>query len=431
MKSIKKLFGAACSAATLALTLTTANVEGSGFSILEQSTAGLGRALAGMTCDINEPSAIFFNPSLSAWHERPALNLGGNWLHVSATAHKNSKNTADGECGNDGGGWSHVPNLDIVYPVTDTIALGFAFSATSGTATKWNPRWVGRYQSIDTELAVVEATPSISWKPFDNFSIGAGMILQYATITMTRDNHPLLGGGRMKLKGDSMTLGYIAGMTYKPLENTRFGLSYRSRMTQELDLDARLSGTQAGSFKGDAEADFDLPAVANFGVCQSITDKWDIMMDISWTKASVFDELSVTFDRDSSLGRAISNTPGTSLTQKQEMKWKDTWRFALGTEYKLTDKWSLRCGTAFDRTPVDDPDLRPSSMPDLNRYWLSVGASYQWNEHLRFDVGYVRIIFEKGEWRMNVPDGRGGSTVASCQMGCSTDIFTYALTYTF
>ncbi|MBO7534295.1 MAG: hypothetical protein J6T46_09925, partial [Victivallales bacterium] len=61
MKSIKKLLGAACSAATLALTLTTANVEGSGFSILEQSTAGLGRALAGMTCDINEPSAVFFN----------------------------------------------------------------------------------------------------------------------------------------------------------------------------------------------------------------------------------------------------------------------------------------------------------------------------------------------------------------------------------
>ena len=73
MKSIKKLLGAACSAATLALTLTTANVEGSGFSILEQSTAGLGRALAGMTCDINEPSAVFFNPSLSSWHERPAL----------------------------------------------------------------------------------------------------------------------------------------------------------------------------------------------------------------------------------------------------------------------------------------------------------------------------------------------------------------------
>ena len=65
-------------------------------------------------------------------------------------------------------------------------------------------------------------------------------------------------------------------------------------------------------------------------------------------------------------------------------------------------------------------------MPDLNRYWVSVGASYQWNEHLRFDVGYVRIMFEKGEWRMNTPTG-----VASCQMGCSTDIITYALTYTF
>ena len=423
MKSIKKFLGAACSAATLALTLTTANVEGSGFSILEQSTAGLGRALAGMTCDINEPSAIFFNPSLSAWHERPAFNLGGNWLHVSATAHKNSKNTAAGDCGNDGGGWSHVPNFDLVYPVTDKIALGFAFSATSGTATKWNPKWVGRYQSIDTELAVVEATPSISYKILDNLSIGAGLIVQYATIEMTRDNYPI---GRLKLKGDSAALGYIAGVTYQPLEKTQLGLSYRSRMTQELELDGRLTRTPYGSFKGEADADFDLPAVANFGITQAITDKWEVMMDISWTKASVFDELSVTFDKNSKLGQMAYQTTG-SYTQKQEMKWKDTWRFAIGTEYKLTDKWTLRCGTAFDRTPVDDPDLRPSSMPDLNRYWFSVGASYQWNEHLRFDLGYVRLHFEKGEWRMTLPDG----SVASCQMGCSTDIITYALTYTF
>ena len=423
MKSIKKLIGAACSAATLALTLTTANVQGSGFSILEQSTAGLGRSLAGMTCDINEPSAIFFNPSLSAWHDTPAINLGGNWLHVSAKAHRNSKNTADGDCGNDGGGWSHVPNLDIVYPVTETISLGFAFSATSGTATKWNPKWVGRYQSIDTELAVVEATPSISWQVLDNLSIGAGLIIQYATIEMTRDNYPV---GRLKLKGDSAALGYIAGLTYKPLENTRLGLSYRSRMTQELELDGRLTGTPYGTLRGSADADFDLPAVASFGICQTITDKWDIMMDISWTKASVFDELSVTFDKNSKLGKIAYATTG-SYTQTQTMKWKDTWRFAIGTEYKITDKWTARCGTAFDRAPIADPELRPSSLPDLNRYWFSCGVSYQWNEHLRFDAGYVRLLFEKGEWRMDMPDG----STASCQMSCTTDIFTYAITYTF
>lgn len=423
MKSIKKLLGAACSAATLALTLTTANVEGSGFSILEQSTAGLGRALAGMTCDINEPSAVFFNPSLSAWHERPAFNLGGNWLHVSATAHKNSKNTAAGDCGNDGGGWSHVPNFDLVYPVTDKIALGLAFSATSGTATKWNPKWVGRFQSIDTELSVVEATPSISYKILDNLSIGAGLIVQYADIEMTRYNYPI---GHLKLKGDSYALGYIAGLTYQPFEKTQVGLSYRSRMTQELELEGRLTETPFGTLRGDADADLDLPAVANFGITQGITDKWEVMMDLSWTKASVFDELSITFDKKSKLGQMAYQTTG-SYKQTEVMKWKDTWRIAFGTEYKLTDKWTVRCGTAFDRTPATEPELRSSTLPDLNRYWLSAGVSYQWNEHLRFDLSYVRIVFEKGEWRMTLPDG----SVASCQLGCSTDIISYALTYTF
>ena len=42
-------------------------------------------------------------------------------------------------------------------------------------------------------------------------------------------------------------------------------------------------------------------------------------------------------------------------------------------------------------------------------------------------MSYVRIVFEKGEWRMTLPDG----SVASCQLGCSTDIISYAITYTF
>ncbi|MBR5840407.1 MAG: outer membrane protein transport protein, partial [Victivallales bacterium] len=199
---------------------------------------------------------------------------------------------------------------------------------------------------MDTELAVVEATPSISWKVLDNLSIGAGLMIQYATIEMTRDNYPV---GHLKLKGDSVALGYIAGLTYQPFEKTHVGLSYRSRMTQELDLDGRLTGTPYGTLRGSADADFDLPAVANFGISQALNDKWEVMMDISWTKAYVFDELSVTFDKNSKLGQAVYASTG-SFTQKQEMKWKDSWRFAIGTEYKLTDKWTLRCGTAFDRT---------------------------------------------------------------------------------
>lgn len=425
------------------LTIAAVRLGASGFSILEQSTAGLGRSLAGMASDIYEPSALFFNPSLSAWHDTPALSLGGNWLHVNANCEKNSTSTGRGRDSGDGGGWCHVPNFDLVYPISNDISLGLAFSATSGTATKWNPRWIGRYESIDTEIAVVEATPSIAWKLRDNLSIGAGVVLQYAQCEMSRAI-PLsfsAGGsrfsfpdGKLKLKGDSFALGAILGVSYRPWEHTRLGLSYRTALTQKLALDGDFRASKEfsattgypRSYKGDADCDLKLPSVITFSVAQDVSDRLTFMADVSWTRASVFKELAVKFDRKSSLGQFIQNATG-STSSTNVMKWRDTWRFCAGGEYKLTDKWTLRAGTAYDLCPFRSEEFRDSSLPDLNRIWLSGGISYQWNKQLRFDLGYVHIFFLEDRMKFNTPDGGR----ACLDVTGDTDVFSYAITYTF
>lgn len=34
-------------------------------------------------------------------------------------------------------------------------------------------------------------------------------------------------------------------------------------------------------------------------------------------------------------------------------------------------------------------------LPDSHRIWTCVGTSYQWNEHLRLDVGWNHIFFHR------------------------------------
>lgn len=401
--------------------------EGSGFTILEQSTAGLGRSLAGMTVDINEPGALYFNPSVSSWFDTTTITAGINMLHVKAdisTRPGTSDWLGDYDGGN-GGGWASVPNFYMVHPITEDIALGLDFSATSGTATRWSKHSVVRYESVDCEISVVEFAPSISWKLLDNLSIGASLIVQYADVEMTRAVPTIPGvfqDGWLKLKGDSWALGYQLGVTYQPFEKTRLGLSYRSRMTQELEQDGRMTKmpSMIGNRRGDADADLDLPAVVNFGIWQDLNERWAVMADVSWTKASQFDALVLEVDPDSSLAELTGDRT------VMEMKWKDTWRFSLGTQYKYSEKLTLRAGAAYDRTPIPSPAYRQPVLPDVDRYWFSVGASYQVTKNIRLDAGYVRLLFDSDYMDLD----RGSYRVVTKCTG-HTDIYSLSLTYTF
>ena len=93
---MKKWLGAGA----VALALSCVSVQGAGFAIIEQSTPGLGRGLAGMAADVKEAGAIYFNPAVGAFHEKDTLALGTSFLHVNA--HLDIANNSELQ-GNNGG----------------------------------------------------------------------------------------------------------------------------------------------------------------------------------------------------------------------------------------------------------------------------------------------------------------------------------------
>jgi long-chain fatty acid transport protein len=48
----------------------------------------------------------------------------------------------------------------------------------------------------------------------------------------------------------------------------------------------------------------------------------------------------------------------------------------------------MRAGLAYDQSPVPNAQDMSVRLPDNDRYWLSLGASYQASPVGRFDVGY-------------------------------------------
>ncbi|MGI6355112.1 MAG: hypothetical protein GX937_04745 [Lentisphaerae bacterium] len=398
---------------------------GSGFSILEQSAAGLGRSLAGMTAETSDPSALFFNAASAAWFEKAEISLGTHFLHARAFYDDRGSEGFTGNNGGNMGGWSYIPNVYLVYPVANGISLGLGMSATSGTRTEYDSKWIGRYLGVETDIAVMELNPVIAWKIRDDLSIGIGGLIHHADVTLSQAvNFSNFGraDGQMKVEGDSWAYGFTLGVLYQPVNGTRLGLGYRSRMTQDLELDARVRGVPAIltgmglKSASSGEAELNLPSMINFGIQQDLGEKWTVMADISWTEWSVMDELTVEFDRP------ILGQDGSTM----KTKWDDTWRFAIGGEYKWSEALTLRCGFAYDQTPVSSEDTRVVRMPDADRYWASVGIGYKFTENIRLALAYTHIFFDTVKLVSETPDGtlRG-------KVGGSADIISVAIGYTF
>ena len=72
--------------------------------------------------------------------------------------------------------------------------------------------------------------------------------------------------------------------------------------------------------------------------------------------------------------------------------------------YRLNDALTLRAGTAFDKSPVSD-DYRTARVPDENRVWLAIGASYQVLPGVTVDAGYAHLFVKDSSIRETSPTG--------------------------
>ncbi len=159
------------------------SVHAAGFAIIEQSTKGMGRSLGGITADTRDTNALYFNPSVIGWFDHKEISLGINWLKTRIEFQdRGSSDSLGDEEGNDIGGWSNIPNIYYVHPLTENVKFGIGLTATSGTKTDYHPKWIGRYTATLTDVAVVDINPVIAWRLTDNFSIGAGLAIEYAMV---------------------------------------------------------------------------------------------------------------------------------------------------------------------------------------------------------------------------------------------------------
>lgn len=394
----------ACASLAIASICAT-ETQAAGFYLQEQTGRGIGRANAGSAAVADDASTVFFNPAGMTHLQAAEVNLGVTILlprvdfsnRGSTASSPGTLGTAAPIRGNDGGNPfdpTPVPNLFVAYPVLDKqLWVGFALSAPFGLKLDYNDDWFGRYESTNTELKTIDLAPSIAYKINDMFSIGGGLNIQYASARLeSRIPNPFTPGGptaetdgNFLVEGESWAVGFNAGVTFTPVQGTRIGLHYRYGITQEIEGDTKVTGLTGplagGNGRTKMKADLDLPDVLSLGVAQQITPQLTLLGQVNYFNWDRFKELRI---------RTRNGAPD----QVRPQKYENSWSAAIGAEYQLNQNWSFRGGFQYDESPTEDPRFFSTRVPDADRYFAAIGATYRFSDRVSLDLSYAHVFLD-------------------------------------
>lgn len=427
--------------------------HGAGFQLLEQNASGLGSAYAGSAASGENASATYFNPASMTL--LPGMNVSAGAVAIKPSfkfSDGGSTNPLGGSPGGgnggDAGSLGVVPNAHFTWQMNPRLWLGLSVGAPFGLMTDYDEGWVGRYHSEKFSIESININPSIAFKATDTLSIGAGVSYTHLDADYRKAQFvpsiptgamgnpiPLPGGdlsAKVKAKGDGW--GWNVGVLWQATPDTRFGLSYRSKVKIDADgtttLRNRSVPTSIALAPGmsipnpiagllplgeyDAETTVELPDTAIFSVVHQLNDRWTLLGDVSWTGWSSIPELKIE-------NSGVSNST-------LDLRFKDAWRVALGAHYKYSESWTFKGGVAWDQSPVRDDAFRPSSLPDNDRYWLSLGAQYNFSKNTSIDVGYAHLFVKSTSVNNNSSKDAG---VLKGDYDSSADLFGVQFSHRF
>jgi long-chain fatty acid transport protein len=259
-----------------------------------------------------------------------------------------------------------------------------------GLGASFDDDWAGRYLMQNWSLVFAGIAPSVAYRVNDQFSIGASLPIMYSRYTLEKAVSNIAPGsadGSFELTGDGWGMGVNIGMLYEFTERTRFGLTYRSKVSMTVEGKPELSGLTAdrlqllnkfGVLNQDISIDTGTPQAVNAGVFHEFGNGWSLSLDGAWVDFSSWGLEEVTIGET-----AITTQPG---------HYNDIWAVTLGVGYALTPQWNLRSGAFYVTSPMDE-EYRTAGMR-LDRMWgvgLGFEYAYRKGRSVSFDVTYIQF----------------------------------------
>lgn len=412
----------AAAAAVMAVCAASA-AHAAGFMLTEQSAGALGRAYAGVGVDGTDISGVYYNPATMTLHPGTAIQAGFVAVGLDLAYEGNDGSTENGQYNTQA-----IPHGYISHQLTDSMWIGLAMTVPFGMGTEYKDIWSQSDRGISAEVLTFDFNPNVAWKVSDKLSLGAGMSIQYAAADLKkRVKHPMSEGAggyaNSEIDADSLAWGFNVGLMWSPLENLRFGLSYRSKVNHNADGDLTIGDVggpdnvvMSGDFMTmDASATLSAPAWAMATAAWDVNDLLSLYATFRWTDWSSFEELTIE-----------TNMPGVGDTIQNH--WQDAYLFSVGADLRFTNWWTFRAGIGYETSVIDNPSYRTTIIPDADRWWFALGSSFKATENMQIDVSAAWL---HGTGERDIYDVEGGNDVAGRFDKLDAYLFGVQLVYKF
>lgn len=440
-----------------AMLLAAGGANAAAFQLAEVSTSGLGRAYAGEAAIADNASVVATNPALMSLFKTAQFSTGGVYvdsrinMNGDVDSYLKSGTTQFTKYGSASARnvvpGAFVPNLYFVAPVNDKFALGAGMNVNFGLKSEYDDSYDAGVFGGKTDLTAINLNLSGAYRVTEGLSLGLGVNAVYANAQVERNAGIITDSvqdGQVKsalnavVPGTTTTdyltskdksvvslqdraawgFGWNAGVMYQFNEANRIGLAYHSKV--DIDFTDRTAtslgakGIEAGK-TGDLT--LTLPDYLELSGFHQLTDKLAVHYSYKYTHWSRLTKLNASYEN------------GKKAFEK-ELQYSNNSRVALGASYDLYEKLTLRAGIAYDQAA--SRHQRSAAIPDTDRTWYSLGATYKFTPNLSVDLGYAYLKGKKVHFK-EVQKAVGGHiiTTANYTSQAHANLYGLNLNYSF
>jgi len=354
----------------LAAALLAPQVAGAeGFAINEWSAEGVAMGGARMFAE-DDAANVAYNPASITKVKGEVMKSSYTYLspHGNYKLYDSNNDEIKGEPTHNKvhAGWA--VGTYYVRQINDKEWFGIGAFPRFAMVSEFERESMASSNAFFSKLNGVSVTPTYAHKFDKKWSAAVGAEINYVGLELQKNAYatPTMNVGSVQIEGESYALGWNAAANYAFDDKNEIGVVYRSRITHSLEADAKAYSPMPDfNVKANAYGVVTLPDSWDIGYNHKFDKKTRLELKATRTNWSTYDALNVYFDKP------VFGKPN-ALSDKN---WENGWRYAIGLEHNLSDKYTVMAGFAFDESsiPHDGGDFM---VPTGLRRTYSIGARY-------------------------------------------------------
>lgn len=358
-----------------------------GFAINEWSAEGVAMGGARMFAE-GDAANVAYNPASITKVDGEAFKVSATYLSPHGEYDLYDADGTKLDSGTNRVHFGFAPGTYYVKKLNDKDWFGIGAFSRFAMVSEFERDSDVSTNAFLSRLNGVSVTPTFAHKFDDKWSAAVGAEINYVGLTMEKNAMP---GPSVPThtKGESYALGWNAAANYAFDDKNEIGVVYRSRIKHSMEADFHAYNGPV-TLSGDAYGEVTLPDSWHIGYNHKFNDKTRVELNAVRTNWSTYDALNINVS-----GTGLPNFDKVHASPKN---WEDGWRYAIGVEHKLSDKYTLMAGFAYDESsiPYNGGDFM---VPTGNRKTYSIGARYNDKEQTLaialgwMDVGDLRFAF--------------------------------------